>query len=314
MSSRELNVVTGSFGYTGKYVTRLLLARGKRVLTLTGHPERFNPFGDRVSVAPFNFDNPPALAQSLRGATTLYNTYWVRFAHGGTTFDRAVDNTKILIDAARRAGVRRIVHVSITNPSEESSLPYFRGKALLERAVIESGLSYAIIRPTVIFGREDILINNIAFLLRQFPVFIVPGSGDYGLQPIHVEDMAKLAVTAGHSEENLIIDAVGPDVYTFDELVRLIAEKTHSPAKIIHLDPQVVLFLSKLIGWLVRDVVLTRDEVDGLMANLLVSDKPPTGSTRLGDFLERHGERLGSEYSSELSRHYHRAAASPAGC
>ncbi|MBI3911261.1 MAG: NAD(P)H-binding protein [Armatimonadetes bacterium] len=306
MSISELNIVTGAFGYTGRYITRRLLALGKRVRTLTGHPERQNPFGDRVTAAPFNFDRPAELTESLRGATTLYNTYWVRFPHGRVTFDQAVENTKTLISAAEAAGIRRIVHISITHASEASPLPYFRGKGLLEKAIIHSRLSYTILRPTVIFGAEDILINNIAWLLRRFPVFVVPGSGDYRLQPVFVENMAEIAVAAGQREENRIIDAVGPEVFTFNELVRRVADAIHSRARIVHLRPGVALFLSRLVGYLVGDVVLTRDELMGLMANLLVSDGPATGRTRLSDWLAQDTGRVGVRYASELARHYRR--------
>jgi len=304
MTTAELNVVTGAFGYTGKYITRRLLSMGKRVRTLTGHPSRQNPFGAQVSVCPFNFDNRSELTRSLRGATTLYNTYWVRFSHGHITFDKAVENTKALIRAAEEAGVRRIVHVSVTNPSEESPLPYFRAKGLLEKAIIHSRLSYAIIRPTVIFGAEDILINNIAWLLRRFPVFAIPGPGDYRLQPVFAEDVAEIAVSAAHDDENVTVDAVGPQIYTFDELVRLIAEKIHSRARIVHLRPGLALLLSRIIGRVVGDVVLTRDEVQGLMSNLLVSEGPPTGQTRLGDWLSENADSVGIRYASELKRHY----------
>jgi NADH dehydrogenase len=304
MTSPELNVVTGAFGYTGKYITKRLLSMGRRVRTLTEHPNRQNPFGDQVSVFPFNFDKPEELAQSLRGATTIYNTYWVRFSHGQATFDRAIENTRTLIKAAEEAGVGRIVHISITNASEDSSLPYFKGKGLLEKAIVHSRLSHAIIRPTVIFGAEDILINNIAWLLRRFPVFAVPGRGDYRVQPVFVEDVAEMAVRGGYEAESTIMDAVGPETYTFDELVRLIAGKVRSRAKIIHLQAGPALFFSRLIGYVVRDVVLTRDEVDGLMANLLVSDGPPTGQTRLSDWLEQNADSLGTSYASELNRHY----------
>jgi len=300
----EMNVVTGAFGYTGKYITRRLLALGKAVKTLTGHPHRPNPFGDRVSVAPFHFDRPDELTRSLQGVTTLYNTYWVRFSRGGVTFDQAVANTNILIRAAEAAGVQRIVHISITNPSADSPLPYFRGKALLEQAVMSSRLSYAIIRPTVIFGPEDILINNIAWLLRRFPLFAVLGAGDYRLQPIFVEDVAEIVVQAGQQTEKLIMDAVGPEVFTFDELVRLIASRVHSRAMILHLPPDLALVLSRLIGFLVGDVVLTDDEVKGLMANLLISAGPPTGHTRLSDWLSQNADRVGARYASELNRHY----------
>src|SRR5260221_4447800 len=148
----QFDVVTGALGYTGSYITGILLSNGHRVKTLTGHPQRRNPFGEQVEVASFNFDKPDELVTSLEGADTIFNTYWIRFAYGDVTFDKAVANTRVLIDSAKRAGVRKFVHVSITNPSEESALPYFRGKALLEKSLVESGLRYTIIRPTVIFG------------------------------------------------------------------------------------------------------------------------------------------------------------------
>jgi uncharacterized protein YbjT (DUF2867 family) len=304
MEESELNVVTGAFSYTGKYITRRLLDKEKRVRTLTGHPERQNPFGDRVSVAAYNFENPSELEKSLRGATTLINTYWVRFSHGAATFERAVENTKILIAAAKRAGVRRIVHVSITNPSENSSLPYFRGKALLEKAVQESGLSYAILRPAVIFGPEDILINNIAWFLRAFPVFGVPGRGDYGLQLIFVEDMADLVVDAAGRNDDYVLDAVGPEIFGFEELVRLIAQTIGRPARIVHVPPAVAWLACWMAGLAVRDVVLTPEEIKGLMANLLVSRQTPTGTTRLTDWLKKNADSVGARYASELGRHF----------
>lgn len=305
MEIPELNVVTGAFGYTGKYITSRLLSMGKRVRTLTGHPNNQNPFDNQVSVAPFNFDNKSELIKSLQGATTLYNTYWVRFSYGQVTFDKAVENTKVLIKAAEEASVRRIVHISIANASEESRLPYFRGKGILEKIIINSRLSYAIIRPTVIFGPEDILINNIAWFLRQFPIFAVFGSGDYRVQPVSVGDVAEIAVSAAHKDENTIIDAVGPEIYTFEELVRLIADRIRSRAKIIHLRPELAFFLSRLIGYMVNDMVLTWDEVEGLMSNLLVSENPPIGQIHLSDWLSQNVDRIGTKYASELNRHYH---------
>src|SRR3989339_860124 len=304
MGSAELNVVTGAFSYTGKYVTEKLLSIGERVRTLTAHPNRQNMFSNRVDAFPFNFDNPAELIKTLQGATTLYNTYWVRFPYRQITYDKAVNNTKVLINAAKEAGIRRIVHISITNASEESPFPYFRGKGILEKAVVHSGLSYAIIRPTVIFGHEDILINNIAWFLTKFPVFAIPGDGNYQLQPVFVEDVAGIAVNAGQSNDNVIVDAVGPEIFRYEELIRLIADRVQSKAKIIHLRPGLALFLSKFIGYMVNDVVLTSDEVEGLLANLLVSKNPPTGKTRLSDWLNQHADTIGAHYASELNRHY----------
>lgn len=304
MENPELNVVTGAFSHTGKYVTRRLLSMGERVKTLTGHPNRENPFGEQVSAHPFHFDNPSQLVASLQGATTLYNTYWIRFPHRWGTFDEAVENSRTLIKAAEEAGVRRMVYISITNPSEESPFPYFRRKALVERAITDSRLSYAIIRPALIFGMEGILINNIAWFLRRFPLFAIFGSGDYQVQPIFVEDLAEIAMSAGHKkDDNIVIDAVGPEIFTFEELVQLIADRVHSRARIVHVRPGLALFFARLIGYAVRDVVITKDEMEGLMSNLLVSQEPVTGQTRLSQWLSENAEAVGAKYASELKRH-----------
>ena len=301
-----MDVVTGAFGYTGKYITRRLLDMGVKVKTLTGHQDRHDPFEGAVTAEPFNFERPAELAKQLSGVSTLYNTYWIRFDRGQVTFDSAVENIKTLIHAAQQAGVERLVHVSITNPSSKSPLPYFRGKGLVEEAITASRLSYAILRPTVVFGVEDVLINNIGWLLRKSPVFIVPGNGDYRLQPIFVDDLAELAVQAGISREDQVLDAAGPELYTFDELVRLISDAVGGRARIVHASPALALLLSRVVGRVIGDVVLTKEEVDGLMAGLLVSSSPPMGKTSFSDWIHENGDLIGRNYTSELRRHYPR--------
>jgi NADH dehydrogenase len=304
MSGVGFHVVTGAFGYTGRYLTRRLLSNGVAVKTLTGHPDRPNPFGGQVAAMPFNFDKPEALAKSLEGASVLYNTYWVRFTHGATSFDRAVENTKTLVRAAEAAGVPRLVHVSIANADSKSRLPYYRGKGLLEEFIRQAKLSHAIVCPTVIYSLEDVLINNIAWIVRRSPVFGVPGKGDYGLQPVFVEDMVDIMVDAGSRTDNLHVDAVGPEVFTFDELVRLIARQLNRNIMLLHLPPGLALLASQMIGLIVNDVVLTREEVDGLTAGLLVSKRPPTGKTKLSDWLAANADKVGVRYASELGRHF----------
>src|SRR3989454_2434877 len=298
----EFSVVTGAFSYTGKYIAQRLLALGQPVKTLT----RRSPVDSdkRLLVAPLDFADRDGLINSLRGATTLYNTYWVRFPRGRVTFEQAVANSERLIEAAVAAGVRRIVHISVTNAEASSSLPYFKGKGLVEEAIKRSGLSYAIIRPTLIFGQEDILLNNIAWFLRRLPAFGIPGNGDYRVQPVFVEDVADLAVFAASQKDNLVMDAVGPEIYTFDALVRALAEAVGSRARVVHLAPAVAMMAVKVASRLVRDVVLTRDELRGLMAGLLVSNGPPTGRRRLSEWLAQYGELLGRRYANELDRNY----------
>ncbi len=281
-----------------------MIALGERVLTLTNRSAVSDEFGDRIETAPLRFDNHLALTDSLRGASTLYNTYWVRFDKGARTHEAAVRNTLALLRAAEAAKVQRIVHISITNPSADSPLPYFRGKAVLEEAVRRSGLRHSILRPAVIFGKEDILMNNIAFFLRKFPIFVIPGSGDYRLQPIYVEDLAQLAVEAGQASGDEGIDAVGPEIFSFEELVRTIASEIKSRARIVHLPATLALGCIQGLGLCLGDVVLTRDELTGLMADLLVSTQPARGRTRFSDWLRENSATIGKHYASEIRRHY----------
>jgi len=300
---RAIHAVTGAFGYSGQHLARRLLEQGAAVRSLTGHPDRPDPFGGRVEVRRLAFDDAAALRQALVGVKVLYNTYWVRFAHGATTHALAVARSRRLFQAAAEAGVERVVHVSITNPSPESPLPYFRGKAEVEQALAASGLSHAILRPAVFFGGRDVLINNIAWLLRRLPLFGV-APGRYGLQPIHVDDLARLAVGQGASRDTVTLDAVGPEVFAFDDLVRLVRKAVGSRALVTPVPPWLLLLASRLLQPLVGDVVLTADEVAGLRANLLVSAAPATGTTRFTDWLARHAGELGVAWASELERHF----------
>ena len=294
--------MTGAFGYSGKYIAKRLLDQGHEVITLTNSPDRANPFAGRVKPYPFNFDHPEELTQSLRGVSVLYNTYWVRFNHRLFKHADAVRNTERLFEAAKEANVERIVHLSITNPSEDSSLEYFSGKARLERALADSGISYAILRPTVLFGREDILINNIAWALRRLPVFGVFGDGEYRLQPIYVDDMAALAVEQGAKRDHVTIDAIGPETFAYRELVKVIGETIGKKRPVISVPPAVGVFAAWILGKFVGDVMITHEEIKGLMADLLHVDSPPAGATRLTDWIREHADSLGRKYTSELAR------------
>lgn len=302
MSEPSLHAVTGAFGYSGKYIAQQLLAKGHPVITLTNSTDRANEFAGRIKTLPFHFDKPEELARSLRNVGVLYNTYWVRFNHRLFQHADAVKNTLVLFDAARRAGVERIVHISITNPSASSPLEYFSGKARLEEALIDTGISYAILRPTVIFGKEDILINNIAWTLRRFPVFGVFGDGQYKLQPLYVEDLAALAVQSGERRDNVIIDAIGPETFTYRELVETIGRLIGARRPLVSIPPWLGYWIGQIIGLLVGDVMITRPEIEGLMANLLYVSSPPAGKTQLTDWIGQHSETLGRHYTSELAR------------
>ncbi len=302
------DAVTGAFSYTGRFIARKLLENGRRVRTLTNHAHRpgAEDLEEKVEVEPLQFQDRKRLTASLRGTDVLYNTYWVRFPHAGMSFDQAVANTRTLLLAATAAGVRKVVHISVSNPSLDSPLPYYAGKAQAEEAVRESGLAWAIVRPTLVFGPGDVLINNIAWMLRRMPVFGIPGLGRYKLQPVAIEDVAETSVWAAQQPDGLIVDAAGPEIITYLDLVDEVAIAVHRRPSFVHLPPAGVILSGKVIGLFVRDRILTGEEVRGLMAELPVSNEPPRGERRLDDWLLRESETIGREYASELDRHFRR--------
>jgi uncharacterized protein YbjT (DUF2867 family) len=299
----RLDAVTGAFSYSGRTIAHRLLDAGRRVRTLTGHPKRGENQSD-VEVYGLDFDDPTSLALALQGVNTLYNTYWVRFAYGSVDHTLAVENSRTLFRAAHRAGVQKIVHLSILHPSVTSPYPYFRGKALVEQALAETGIPYAILRPSVLFDEHGVLLNNIAWLLRRLPVFAVGGDGRYRIRPIHVEDLATLALEASAWPEDRIVDAVGPERPTLVELVGQIREAVGSRARVVRVPGSLLLLMSRALGIALHDVLLTPDEYRSMAEGLADSDAPNTGSIALSSWLVDHGARLGTQYANELTLHF----------
>jgi len=302
----DFDVVTGAFSYSGAAIAERLLARGRQVRTLTGHPGRA-PAGTAIEVRPLDFGAPAELRESLAGAHTLYNTYWVRFAHGQATHETAVTNSGRLFAAAAAAGVQRIVHVSITNPSPTAADSYFRGKARVEQALADCGVpSHAIVRPAILFGGDGVLLNNIAWLLRRLPVFAIGGRGDYRLRPIHVADLAALCVDLGARQDTSTVDAVGPESITFRQLVDAIRAAVGSHAVVVPVPGSVIPVLAGALGLTLRDRLLTAEEYRSMAAGLADSTAPATGTIAVTGWIAAHGDELGRRYASELDRHFRR--------
>ena len=273
--------------------------------TLSRAPDPAHPLAAQVELARLQFDDAAALTDSLRGAHTLYNTWWVRFPRGAMTWDGAVANTRTLLAAARDAGVRRVVHVSVTNAAADSPLPYYRHKAIAEQAVRDSGLEYAIVRPTLVFAAGDILLNNIAWTLRRFPVFFVPGRGDYRVQPVAGEDVADICVAAARADHSAVeCDAAGPSTYTYERMLRLIRAAIRARSRLVHLPPRATVAAAAVVGRLKRDAFVTERELAGLMQEALVSHAPPAGGRSFEDWLAASADNLGREYASEYERNW----------
>ncbi len=300
------NIVTGAFGYIGKYIAQRLIDQGAIVKNLTSHPNRPSPFGKAVESFEYDFDRPERLVSHLQGAETLYNTYWIRFPYRSQTYEQALRNTERLFSAATEAKVRRIVHISVTNASVNSTLPYYRGKGIQEALLGKYKAEYSIVRPTLVFGKEDILVNNIGWLIRRFPVFPIFGNGKYQLQPVCVEDVARIAIDVSKAPPSTIVDAIGPETYTFEQFVSLIAANLNSRSRPVRIAPRMGIAMGKLIGLTRGDVLLTSNELRGLMSNFLTSHQVPNGTIRFSEWLVNNKDSLGTSYTSEIERHFRR--------
>jgi NADH dehydrogenase len=298
------DAVTGAFGFTGRHIAERLLAGGREVVTLSRRSGSGDPLAERLTVRPLDFREPHALTDDLRGIDTLYNTYWMRFPRGSRTFRTVIEESALLIGAARRAGIRRLVHVSVVNASSDASTPYVRAKAAVEAIVRDSGMEWAIVRPTLTFGPDDILINNLAWALRRLPVFGVPGFGRYRVQPVHVEDVAWICIEAATGPPGLTVDAAGPETLPYRELVDLVRRAVRSRSIVVPMPRLAVLAAGTLLGLLVRDRVLTPSELEELTSSLLTSAEPPRGEIRLSDWVAANADALGRRWANELSRNY----------
>lgn len=298
--------VTGALGYSGSYIARELCTRGHEVVALTNSVTRENPL--ELKIRPLSWNDVESLTDNLCGCDVLVNTYWVRFNHKRFTHAQAVENTKTLFSAARNAGVKRIVHTSITHPDEKSSLSYFRGKAELESFLQNIGIPCSILRPAVLFGEtpeESILIGNMAWALRRFPFVGVFGDGKYRVQAIHVRDFAQLAVreVLRTDAESAIVNAVGPETYSFRELWKMLGKAIACERPVLSIPAWLGWAVARLAGIFFGDVMLTRDEVRGLMEDRLAVDGAVSaGQSSLREWCSLNAQKLGEKYASELSR------------
>lgn len=296
-----MDAVTGAFGYSGAAIARELLRRGRAVRTLTSHPRS----GSDFDVMPLALDDPATLRAALTGVDTLYNTFWVRFPHGGTTFQTAITGSGNLFRAAADAGVRRIVHVSITHADPQSPYAYFRGKAAVESLLAGSGVPHAIARPAILFGGDGVLINNIAWLMRRFPAMLIGGHGDYRVRGIHIDDLARLMADLGEgSEPATVVDAVGPQSLTFRELLEHLRAAIGARSIIGSVPGAVFPAITGALGLALRDTLLNREEYLAMAAGLADSDEPSTGEIRLTEWITEQRDTLGRRYAHEIRRHF----------
>jgi NADH dehydrogenase len=296
--------ITGAFSYSGAYIAEAYLAAGWEVQTLTRNPLRPHRLQGKIASFPLDFQNSDELIESLNGVAVLINTYWVRFDYQHSSFEQAINNSELLFNAAKIAGVKRIIHLSVSNPSFDSELPYYAGKARVEELLEESGLAHSILRPTLIFGEEELLVNNIAWLMRKMPLFPIAGDGTFRLQPIYVRDLAKMALEEANKKTNRILNAAASEVLSYRQLLEILKRISNSRSLFFQVPPWIAIALARLMSFVLRDVLLTRDELDGLMQERLYVGDECTKGVEFSRWAQENRQLLGRKYTNEISRHH----------
>jgi len=232
-------LMLGGGGFIGRYVVARLAAAGHRVTVLTRRRASVRhlillPTVDVIEGDPYDRGTLQRLAVPATAAINLVGTLHER---GRDTFARVhVDLPRLLVEACHAAGVRRVLHVSAHGADADGPSRYLRSKGAGEVVIEQSGLDFTIFRPSVVFGREDRLLNLFARMARLLPVLAV-ASAQSRFQPVYVRDVAHCVAMA--LREDLTIgqryDLCGPKVYTLRELVRYAAEVSGNPRPVLSL-------------------------------------------------------------------------------
>jgi NADH dehydrogenase len=156
-------------------------------------------------------------------------------------------------------------------------------------------------------GHRNVLINNIAWMLRKFPIFGVFGMGNYPIQPVHVKDVARVAVEQGESRENVTIDVTGPETFRYKEYIGMMAKSMSLRRIILPMPPFVSWLFGKFLGLLLQDLVITRAEIKGLRRGLMASDEDPLGQLKFSEWIAEHGKDFGKRYQNDLKERKYRS-------
>jgi len=264
-----LIAVTGATGFVGRHITTVLARRGHAIRALVRSPlqaQRLEGLG--VELVPGDLADAAALTALLRGANTVVHLVGIIVETGRASFHTVhVEGTRRVLEAARRAGVERFVHMSAVGARDEpGATPYHRTKWHAEELVRASGLSHAVFRPSIISGPESAPIRTLARLHRWSPVVPVFGDGRFPTQPVWAEDVAlAFALAAEQSALAGAFELGGPQVLTYEEFLLAIGRAARRPRPLVHVPLGLARAAAAALGLLGAAAPLTGDQLQMLV-------------------------------------------------
>lgn len=282
-------VLIGGSGFVGSAIANRLSASGTLVLIPTRRRSRAGHvlLLPTIDVVEADVHDPATLSRLFSGADAVVNLVGILHSRGGDPYgpdfaNAHVELPKKIVTACRAAGVRRLVHISALGASAEGPSEYLRSKAAGEAAIRSTGsdLDWVILRPSVMFGRNDRFLNMFADLAGLFPVLPLAGA-DARFQPVYVEDVAEVVVRALSTPEaaGQIYELAGPTVYTLRELVKYVCEVTGRKRAILALPASLGALQARLME-LAPQPLMSRDNLRSMEVDNVVSGTPlPFGLT-----------------------------------
>lgn len=280
-------VLVGGSGFVGRAIANRLAAAGVSVLVPTRRRSRTGHILllPNVEVVEADVHDPDTLARLFAGADAVVSLVGVLHSRSGEPygpdFARAhVELPKKIVAACRGAGVKRLVHVSALGASGDGPSEYQRSKAAGEAAIRSTGadLDWVILRPSVIFGRDDRFLNMFADLAAVFPVLPLAGASTR-FQPVHVEDVAEVVWRSLTSPEaaGQTYELAGPAVYTLRQLVEYVSDLVGKPRPVIALPEGLAMLQARLME-LAPQPLMSRDNVRSMRVdNVATGDPLPFG-------------------------------------
>jgi NADH dehydrogenase len=275
-------VVTGGTGFIGSEVVNLLLENpGDRVAVTTRDPGQDDPWNGRVERIQAFAGDPTSLGKAFARADVVVHA--IQFpnhpvedpSRGRTYMEVDGKGTQVAARVAKSMGVRRFVYLSGAGAGQGRPQPWFQAKDMAETAIRESGMEYALLRPSWIYGRGDRSMNRFVTFCRYFPVVPVIGDGRTPVYPIYVKDVARCAVEVVRREDarDKALELGGPERLTMDEIIRTVQKVLSKRRPLLHHPVGLMKLLVRPMA-LLPEPILSPTAIDFIVQEVEIDPKP----------------------------------------